>query len=264
LFKDHHRAALESLHWTAIEEAKPASAPPPQRNEGGTRDLPPSFLQAHIFVGGERLPILTHVRGHYELGRSHFFQDSAVSAKHLLLNLNLGAWFIADAGSTYGTYFYESTKNSWEAFRKDHWVPLHSRDLLNIGNGYYRVTVLGGMVHFEPIQLPQEIPPNRISRFTSITVDEHPIRVELESTPRRETGDTQIGPFYFRHDRGRWSLFHDGSQGEVRLNGNILRPVMDSQNRRIDSSNRAPIAHGDRLQFGGQTYQIRNGTDGTS
>jgi hypothetical protein len=264
LFKDHNHAALESLHWNAIAEAKSDSPAPPQRDEGGTRDLPSSFLQAHIFVGGERMPILTHVRGHYELGRKHFFQDSAVSAKHLLLNLNLGAWFIADAGSTYGTYFYDPIKNSWDAFRKDHWVPLHARDLLNIGNGYYRMTVLGGMVHFDPIQLPREIPPNRISRFTSITFDERPIRVELESTPHGETGGIQIGPFHFRYNRGRWSLLNDGHQGEVRLNGNPLRSAMDHQNGRIDSSKRAPIAHGDRLEFMGRTYQIRNGADGTS
>jgi hypothetical protein len=126
------------------------------------------------------------------------------------------------------------------------------------------MTVLGGMVHFDPIQLPREIPPNRISRFTSITFDERPIRVELESTPRGETGGIQIGPLHFRYDRGRWSLLHDGSQGEVRLNGNPLRSAMDHQSKRIDSSKRTPIARGDRLEFMGRTYQIRNGADGTS
>ena|GEM_PF-5412801 len=260
-FKDHHQSAFLSLQRQALLSSMPPSPPPvdPAGPIPGTRPLPSEFMQPNLFVGGEKLNILPHYRGHYELGRAHFFGDPAVSTKHLFLNSHMGLWYLADARSTYGTYYYDRSKKSWEAYRAEQWTPLRSMDILNIGNAYYRMTVMGGMVHFEPTQLAREIEPNRIRRFTSVTVDFQPFRVELNSTPRGETGGIQIGNIYFNFERGRVFVFNLGQPGELAINNGAVPSGINHGSQQLDPSRRREIRNGDRLVYQGQPFELKLG-----
>jgi hypothetical protein len=262
-FRDHNQKELNRLQVAAVGRQVAEAAPSTSAEPRGTNPLPSNFLQPKLIVGGEKLPILTNFRGHYELGRSHFFGDTAVSLRHFLLNFHMGIWYLVDAQSTYGTYYYDAKRKSWEAYSKEHWKLLNSKDLLNIGNAYYRMNILGGSIQFDPVVLPPEIEPNAIRRFTSVTFDGNSFRMELESTRHGEKGSLRVGEFLFQSEGGRHYLLHLGAEGAIQLEGNSVPTALNPQTHEIDESKRQELRHGNRLQYQGQTYQVRIGEDGS-
>jgi hypothetical protein len=262
-FQDHNQKALNQIQLASIGKQVTEAAPSRVGEPRGTNPLPSGFMDPKLIVGGEQLPILTNVRGNYELGREHFFGDPAVSTRHFLLNFHMGLWYLLDAQSTYGTYYYDAKRKSWEAYSKEHWALLQTKDLLNIGNAYYKMNILGGKVQFEPVTLPADIEPNAIRRFISVTLDGSPFRMELASTRHGERGSLQIGDLLFRFEGERHYLLYLGPAGAVQFQGVVVPTALDPHSQVLDESKRLELKNGDRLQYHGKTYQVRTGDGGS-
>ena len=239
-----------------VAEAAPSTSAEPR----GTNPLPSNFLQPDS-LSEAKASDFDNFRGHCRLGRSHFFGDGCLSAT-LPPQLSWAFGTSSTPQSTTARIIMMQNGRAGRPTARSIGSFSIQRISVNIGNAYYRMNILGGSIQFDPVVLPLRSSPTPSAVLPPSPSTATPFGWSSNHTPRREGKPSSRRVLFNR--KGVLALPAPlRRRGSDQLEGIQSRPPLNPQTHEIDESKRQELRHGNRLQYQGQTYQVRIAEDGS-